>query len=63
MSTNLSVEAPVEDQMREALPCYSAGDFPVTRFTRWAFQLWVVCFLFTLVFTLIIYLIDKFMGS
>ncbi len=46
----------------DLLPKYTASERPVTRGTRIAFQLWVICLLFTLVVTLTLYLIDKFTG-
>ena len=63
MSKKLNIDPPAEDRIHDLLPRYNASDFPVTRFTRWAFQVWVICFLFTLIFTLGIYLIDKFQGG
>ncbi|WP_020469032.1 hypothetical protein [Zavarzinella formosa] len=63
MNTNLPAEPPADDPVNDPIPRYTASDTPVTKLTRWAFQIWVICFLFTLVFTLMIYLIDKFRGT
>ena len=64
MNTNqLPAEPPADDPVNDRLPRYSASGTPVTKLMRWAFQIWVICFLFTLVFTLMIYLIDKIRGG
>lgn len=54
-NVNPTPVAPVE----ASLPAYSASGVPVTRPYRVAFQIWVICFLLTIVVTLVFYLIDK----
>jgi hypothetical protein len=43
-----------------SLPRYSASGRPSTRGDRIAFQIWVIMFLLVIVFTLINYLIGRF---
>ena len=62
MNSNQTV-IPADDPINDPLPRYSASEAPVTRMTRIAFQVWVICFLIMLVFTLMIYLIDKIQGN
>lgn len=62
MSTNGSLEPATDDRVNDLLPRYDASGTPVTRMMRWAFQVWVIVFLFTLVFTLVVYLIDRVRG-
>lgn len=55
-NTNPTTATPVP---ADPLPKYTASGAPVTRAYRIAFQVWVVCFLLTIVATLIFYLFDK----
>jgi hypothetical protein len=45
---------------KEPLPRYSASGRPNTRGERIAFQIWIIMFLVVIVFTLINYLIGRF---
>jgi hypothetical protein len=47
------------DPIPDPLPKYSASGRPVTWAERFAFNLWILMFLFVLVITLIFYLADK----
>jgi hypothetical protein len=57
--TNPEPQVPPPAPADELLPRYSASEQPVTRGYRIAFQIWVICFLLTLVVTLALYLFDK----
>ncbi len=54
---------PADDPVNDPLPRYTASGGPVTPMMRLAFRVWVILFLFILVFTLIIYLVDKIQGG
>jgi hypothetical protein len=60
--TTHSQPTPPADVPPDQVPAYTASGRPVTRGERVAFQIWVVCVLFTLVVTLVLFLIDKFRG-
>lgn len=45
---------------KETLPRYSASGRPNTRGERIAFQIWILMFLLVIIFTLINYLIGRF---
>lgn len=60
----MSVPQPVQNTDAESagpvLPRYSASGQPNTRSERIAFQIWIIMFLLVIVFTLINYLIGRF---
>lgn len=59
----MNTQQPTDEQVFEDIPKFTASGGPVTKLMRWAFQMWVVCFLFMLVFTLLVYLAEKFQGG
>lgn len=56
---NPQPQVPTPAPADEMLPRHSASEHPVTRAYRIAFQIWVICFLLTLVVTLGLYLFDR----
>lgn len=60
----MSVPQPAQNANAEpaapTLPRYSASERPNTRGERIAFQIWIIMFLLVIVFTLINYLIGRF---
>jgi hypothetical protein len=51
---------PNAEPAHESLPRYTASGRPNTRGERIAFQIWIIMFLLVIVFTLVNYLIGRF---
>lgn len=60
MAVPQSPQNPNAEPVNQPLPRYSASGRPNTRGERITFQIWIIMFLLVIVFTLINYLIGRF---